>query len=127
MVGFWATVSLNIPDFTRYAKSQDAQIVGQALGLPAAMTLYSFIGVAVTSASAVDLRRADLGPGCAARPISSAAGRDLLALVALLIATLNTNVGRECRFAVQRFLQPDAATHLLPHRRSHHRVSSASP
>ena len=52
MVGFWATVSLNIPDFTRYAKSQKAQVVGQVLGLPTAMTLYSFIGVAVTSASA---------------------------------------------------------------------------
>ena len=53
MVGFWATVALNIPDFTRYAKSQKAQMVGQALGLPTAMTLYSFIGVAVTSASVV--------------------------------------------------------------------------
>src|SRR6266705_2716354 len=53
MVGFWATVALNIPDFTRYAKSQRAQAVGQALGLPTAMTLYSFVGVAVTSASAV--------------------------------------------------------------------------
>src|SRR5437588_12788344 len=53
MVGFWATVALNIPDFTRYAKSQKSQIVGQALGLPPAMTLYAFIGVAVTSASVV--------------------------------------------------------------------------
>lgn len=51
MVGFWATLSLNIPDFTRYAKSQRAQIVGQALGLPTTMTLIAFIGVAVTSAS----------------------------------------------------------------------------
>src|ERR1700757_2871942 len=53
MVGFWATVALNIPDFTRYAKSQKAQMLGQALGLPATMTVYSFIGVAVTSASVV--------------------------------------------------------------------------
>ena len=53
MVGFWATVALNIPDFTRYAVSQKAQMVGQSLGLPTAMTLYSFIGVAVMSASAV--------------------------------------------------------------------------
>src|SRR5215510_14921870 len=53
MVGFWATVALNIPDFTRYARSQRDQAVGQALWLPAAMTLYSFIGVAVTSASVV--------------------------------------------------------------------------
>ncbi|MDQ2842627.1 MAG: cytosine permease, partial [Acidobacteriota bacterium] len=53
MVGFWATVALNIPDFTRYAKSQRAQVIGQAIGLAPAMTLYSFIGVAVTSASVV--------------------------------------------------------------------------
>ena len=40
-VGFWATVSLNIPDFTRFAKSQRQQMIGQALGLPTTMTLYS--------------------------------------------------------------------------------------
>src|SRR5258706_4507128 len=51
MVGFWATLSLNIPDFSRYAKSQRAQRMGQALGLPPTMTLYSFIGVSVTSAT----------------------------------------------------------------------------
>src|SRR6266513_2339623 len=49
MIGFWATLSLNIPDFSRYARSQRDQIVGQALGLPLTMALYSFIGVAVTS------------------------------------------------------------------------------
>ena len=69
MVGFWATVALNIPDFTRYAKSQKAQMLGQALGLPAAMTIYSFIGVAVTSASVVIFGDAYLGPGRAARPL----------------------------------------------------------
>jgi len=53
MVGFWATLSLNIPDFSRYAKSQRDQVVGQAIGLPATMALYSFIGVAVTSATMV--------------------------------------------------------------------------
>jgi NCS1 family nucleobase:cation symporter-1 len=53
MVGFWATLSLNIPDFTRYAKSQKAQIKGQAIGLPPSMTLFSFIGVVVTSATAI--------------------------------------------------------------------------
>jgi NCS1 family nucleobase:cation symporter-1 len=53
MVGFWATLSLNIPDFTRYAKSQRDQVLGQALGLPTTMGLFSFIGVAVTSATVV--------------------------------------------------------------------------
>ena len=49
-VGFWATLSLNIPDFSRYAYSQRDQVLGQALGLPTTMALFSFIGVAVTSA-----------------------------------------------------------------------------
>jgi NCS1 family nucleobase:cation symporter-1 len=91
MVGFWATVALNIPDFTRYAKSQKAQMVGQGLGLPTAMTLYSFIGVAVTSASVVLFGEAIWDPvallGRFNEPLVAS-----IALVALLIATLNTNV-----------------------------------
>jgi nucleobase:cation symporter-1, NCS1 family len=53
IIAFWATLSLNIPDFTRYATSQKAQVRGQAFGLPLTMALYSFIGVAVTSATKV--------------------------------------------------------------------------
>jgi NCS1 family nucleobase:cation symporter-1 len=53
MIGFWATLSLNIPDFSRYARSQRDQIVGQVLGLPLTMALFAFIGVAVTSATAI--------------------------------------------------------------------------
>jgi nucleobase:cation symporter-1, NCS1 family len=91
MVGFWATVALNIPDFTRYAKSQRAQMLGQALGLPTAMTLYSFIGVAVTSASVMIFGTAIWDPvvllGRFHEPLIAS-----IALVALLIATLNTNV-----------------------------------
>jgi NCS1 family nucleobase:cation symporter-1 len=52
-VGYWATLSLNIPDFSRFAKSQRDQMVGQAVGLPTTMALYSFIGVAVTSAAVI--------------------------------------------------------------------------
>jgi NCS1 family nucleobase:cation symporter-1 len=92
MVGYWATLSLNIPDFTRYAKSQDSQIVGQALGLPIAMTLYSFIGIACTSASVTIFGEAIWSPitllGRFHQPLAA-----LLALVALLIATLNVNIG----------------------------------
>ena len=91
MMGFWATVALNIPDFTRYAKSQQAQMVGQALGLPAAMTLYSFIGIAVTSASVVIFGEPIWDPvallGRFNQPLIAS-----IALIALLIATLNTNV-----------------------------------
>src|SRR5438045_5709077 len=87
MVGFWATVALNIPDFTRYAKSQRDQALGQALGLPAAMTLYSFIGVAVTSASVVIFGEAIWDPvalmGRFNRPVVA-----FIALIAILIATL---------------------------------------
>lgn len=53
MVGFWATLSLNIPDFTRYAKSQSAQVKGQIIGLPPSMTMFAFIGVVVTSATTI--------------------------------------------------------------------------
>ncbi|MGA2601418.1 MAG: NCS1 family nucleobase:cation symporter-1 [Bryobacteraceae bacterium] len=91
MVGFWATVALNIPDFTRYAKSQKAQIVGQALGLPTAMTLYAFIGVAVTSASAVIFGEAIWDPVVLLGRFNQPAVA-FVALIALLLATLNTNV-----------------------------------
>jgi nucleobase:cation symporter-1, NCS1 family len=91
MVGFWATVALNIPDFTRFAKSQKAQVVGQALGLPATMTLYAFIGVAATSASVVLFGEAIWDPvvliGRFHQPVIA-----FLALITILIATLTTNV-----------------------------------
>jgi NCS1 family nucleobase:cation symporter-1 len=55
-VAFWSTLALNIPDFTRYARSQRDQVLGQVIGLPTTMGLYSFIGVAVTSAALVIYR-----------------------------------------------------------------------
>ena len=51
MVGFWATLSLNIPDFSRYADSQKSQIAGQIIGLPLTMLLFSGLGVLLTAAS----------------------------------------------------------------------------
>jgi nucleobase:cation symporter-1, NCS1 family len=91
MVGYWATLALNIPDFTRYSKSQHAQIVGQAFGLPVAMTLYCFIGIAVTSASTVIFGHPIWSPielmGRFHQPVVA-----LIAMVALLVATLNVNV-----------------------------------
>ncbi|CAN0361439.1 unnamed protein product, partial [Phaeothamnion confervicola] len=50
-IGFWSTLSLNMPDFTRYAKNQKAQMVGQAVGLPTTMTFFSGMGVCITSAT----------------------------------------------------------------------------
>ncbi|MFC6644743.1 NCS1 family nucleobase:cation symporter-1 [Granulicella cerasi] len=92
MVGYWATLSLNIPDFTRYAKNQESQLVGQAFGLPVAMVLYSFIGIACTSASTIVFGRPIWSPvellGEFHQPFLA-----FLGLVALLIATLNVNIG----------------------------------
>src|SRR6266566_4156852 len=91
VVGFWATVSLNIPDFTRYARSQRDQIVGQALGLPATMTFYSFIGIAVTSATLIIFGEALWNPVAVLARLGNPFAV-VLAMIALLMATLNVNV-----------------------------------
>ena len=91
MVGFWATLSLNIPDFTRYAKSQRDQALGQAIGLPLFMTLFAFIGVAVTSASVVIFGEAISDPTVLAGRMGGGFGV-VIALAALTIATLSTNI-----------------------------------
>src|SRR5215468_10479452 len=91
VVGFWATVSLNIPDFTRYARSQRDQMVGQALGLPATMTFYSFIGIAVTSATIIIFGEALWDPVAVLSRLNNP-WAVVLAMVALLMATLNVNV-----------------------------------
>ncbi len=91
MVGYWATLSLNIPDFSRFARSQRDQIVGQALGLPATMAFYSFIGIVVTSASLIVFGKAIWDPvelvSKFGSPVLSA-----VALLALAVATLSTNI-----------------------------------
>lgn len=91
MVGFWATLSLNIPDFTRYARSQRDQVLGQAIGLPTTMTLFAFISVAVTSATVVIYGEPIWDPTVLAGKMGGGASV-LLALLALAIATLSTNI-----------------------------------
>jgi len=91
MIGFWATLSLNIPDFSRYAKSQRDQVVGQALGLPATMALYSFIGVAVTSATTVIYGATIWDPVDVLTRFKNPVVL-IVAMVALCIATLATNI-----------------------------------
>jgi NCS1 family nucleobase:cation symporter-1 len=91
VVGFWATVALNIPDFTRYARSQRAQMLGQAMGLPTTMTFYSFIGVAVTSATAIIFGQAIWDPVQVLARLGNPVAV-IVALLALLLATLNVNV-----------------------------------
>ena len=91
MVGFWATLSLNIPDFTRHAKSQRDQVLGQAYGLPTTMTAFAFIGVAVTSATAVIFGETIWDPIVVLTKFSSP-WAILLAQVVLMLATLTTNL-----------------------------------
>ena len=90
-VGYWATLSLNIPDFTRYAKSQRSQITGQALGLPTTMTAFAFIGVAVTSATIVVFGKAVWDPIQLVTMIGSPAVIIFGALV-VLAAQITTNM-----------------------------------
>jgi NCS1 family nucleobase:cation symporter-1 len=91
MVGFWATLSLNIPDFSRYAYSQRDQALGQAIGLPTTMTLYSFIGVAVTSATVVIYGQAIWDPVDLLARFRNPAVLTV-AMFSLCLATLATNI-----------------------------------
>ncbi len=91
-VGFWATVSLNIPDFTRFARSQREQMMGQALGLPTTMTFYSLIGILVTSATVVIYGTAIWDPVQLLSRFHSPIAV-IISLLAILLATLNVNIG----------------------------------
>src|SRR5205085_4067809 len=91
MIGFWATLSLNIPDFSRYARTQRDQIVGQALGLPLTMALYSFIGVGVTSATTIIYGKTIWDPVDVLTRFQNPALL-IIAMIALCIATLATNI-----------------------------------
>ncbi len=90
-VGYWATLSLNIPDFTRYARDQRSQILGQALGLPTTMTAFAFIGVAVTSATIVIYGEAIWDPVALIARIGGTATIIFGSLV-ILAAQLTTNM-----------------------------------
>lgn len=91
MVGYWATLSLNIPDFTRYAHSQRDQAMGQAIGLPSTMLMYSFIGVAVTSATVIIFGEAVWDPVELLSRFKSPV-IVVVCMAALTLATLTTNL-----------------------------------
>lgn len=91
MVGYWATLSLNIPDFTRYSRSQQAQVRGQALGLPPSMTIFSFIGVVVTSATVIIYGEMIWDPLLLAERFDSKLLMSL-AMIAVAVSTLATNI-----------------------------------
>ncbi|MEK6254441.1 MAG: NCS1 family nucleobase:cation symporter-1 [Gemmatimonadales bacterium] len=95
MVGFWATLSLNIPDFTRYAVSQRDQAAGQAIGLLVTMPLFSFIGVAVTAATVILFGEAIWNPVELVARLSADQGSvtmGVVAMLAIVVATLSTNI-----------------------------------
>jgi len=91
VVAFWGTVALNIPDFTRYAHSQREQMIGQALALPTTMTFYSFVGIAVTSATVVIFGVPIWDPVAVLSRLGNPAAV-VVAMLAVLLATLNVNI-----------------------------------
>ncbi len=90
MVGFWATLSLNIPDFSRFARSQRAQVAGQIIGLPLTMLLFAGLGVVLTAASL------ELVGETVSDPINLIGRIDspfwvVLAMLMIILATISTN------------------------------------
>src|SRR6266568_423446 len=90
-VAFWGTMALSIPDFSRYAKSQRDQVIGQAVGLPGTMALFAFIGAAVTSATAVIFGTRIADPVALLARIGGPL-MIMLSMAGLTIATLTTNI-----------------------------------
>ncbi len=97
MVGFWATLSLNIPDFTRFARSQRDQLLGQAIGLAPTMALYSFIGLAVTASTLLIFPELLVHEDAPWDPVALLANFKSplmlgISMVMLMVATLTTNI-----------------------------------
>ncbi|MBK8172676.1 MAG: NCS1 family nucleobase:cation symporter-1 [Sandaracinaceae bacterium] len=113
VVGFWSTLALNIPDFTRYGRGQKEQLIGQTIGLPTTMILFSAMGVAITSAAKAILVGTPLDKlwdpvyllsqitspvapeGLSAPLISSGSMRlfvAVISLVGVVIATISVNI-----------------------------------
>jgi len=90
MVGFWSTLALNIPDFTRFARSQRDQVVGQMVGLPIPMAMLAFVSVAVTSATVVIFGEQIWDPVVLAGKLGG--GTAIFGLFLLIVATLTTNL-----------------------------------
>src|SRR5947208_8047918 len=109
MIGIWSTLSLNIPDFSRYAVSQRDQVLGQTLGLPLTMALYSFIGVAVTSATTIIYGQTIWDPVDVLTHFTNPVIL-VVAMLALCIATLATNIAANVVSPANDF------SHVAPHK-----------
>jgi NCS1 family nucleobase:cation symporter-1 len=91
MIAFWSTLSLNMPDFTRFGRSQRDQVVGQVLGLPTTMTLFCLLAVFTASASVIVYGEAIWDPTALTARFGNAVVI-VISLVAIALATLTTNV-----------------------------------
>ena len=91
MIGFWATLSLNMPDFTRFGHGQREQVVGQVVALPTTMTVFAAMGVVITSASAIIYGKAVWDPvelvGRFTQPWVVA-----ISMFTVVVATLSVNI-----------------------------------
>jgi NCS1 family nucleobase:cation symporter-1 len=108
-VAFWGTMALSIPDFSRYARSQRDQILGQAVGLPATMALFAFIGAAVTNATVVIFGTRISDPVALLARIGGPV-MIMLSMLGLTIATLTTNIAANIVAPANGF------SNLAPHR-----------
>jgi NCS1 family nucleobase:cation symporter-1 len=91
MVGFWATLSLNMPDFTRFSAGQRSQVIGQVVGLPTTMTVFAAMGVVITSASQIIFGQAIWDPVTLVGKFTNpwVVG---VAMFTVIIATLSVNI-----------------------------------
>jgi NCS1 family nucleobase:cation symporter-1 len=108
-VAFWGTMALSIPDFSRFARSQRDQIVGQAVGLPGTMALFAFIGAAVTNATVVIFGTRIADPVALLARIGGPL-MIMLSMLGLTIATLTTNIAANIVAPANGF------SNLAPHR-----------
>ncbi|KXK01334.1 MAG: NCS1 nucleoside transporter [Acidobacteria bacterium OLB17] len=95
MIGFWATLSLNMPDFTRFGKSQREQAVGQTVALPTTMTVFAAMGIVITSAALIVFPK--MSPADAWDPVKLVGQFSQPIVVAVsmftvVVATLSVNI-----------------------------------
>ncbi|MDP3911879.1 MAG: cytosine permease, partial [Gemmatimonadales bacterium] len=108
-VAFWGTMALSIPDFSRYARSQKDQVVGQAVGLPLTMAVFAFIGAAVTNATVLIFGERIADPIALLARIGGPV-MIVLSMLGLTIATLTTNIAANVVAPANGF------SNLAPHR-----------
>ena len=108
-VAFWGTMALSIPDFSRFARTQRDQIIGQAVGLPGTMALFAFIGAAVTNATVIIFGQRIADPITLLARIGGPI-MIMLSMAGLVVATLTTNI------AANIVAPANAFSNLAPHR-----------